>query len=85
MIAWIERQLQRLGVIDPFDKNDVLNAQIENGLHGYEQVANKVRSETDKRKRSNRHLRDVLHNANSRANEFADLERLVRTQGDPDQ
>lgn len=84
MIGWIERQLKRWGVIPAFDKDEMLNAQADDKLHDFESVAHEVRQETNKRRRSNAHLRFILNDAKARTNGFANLERLVRTQGEQD-
>lgn len=82
MIGFIERTLKRWGIIAPFDKDEILNAQADNKLHDYEVVAQEVRKETSKRRTGNDQLRRSLGDAKRRTNGFADFERLIQTHGD---
>jgi len=81
MIGWIERQLKRWGIAPAFDENEMLNAQTDNKLHDFEVVAQEVREETNKRRSTNERLRDILSDAKTRTNSFADMEELVNAKG----
>jgi hypothetical protein len=81
MITFIEKTLKRLGIISPIEKDDIINAQIENSTRDYDRTLTKLHAALEKRNTSMQHLRESLRMASTRTNSFADFERLTETLG----
>lgn len=75
MIQLFERLLKRLGWVAPFDKDDVLNASIEDKQRDTEKVIGRLQYALTKRFASNAHLRETIKLAKHRTNSFEAFER----------
>jgi hypothetical protein len=75
MIQAIERLLQKWGFISAFDKDDVLNATIEDKAQETEKVIEGIRSSLERRIATNGILRDSIRIAKHRTNSFEQFER----------
>lgn len=78
MIEYIERLLRRIGVLPPFDKDDVLNALIDDKKRDTRIVMEKLEGSFARRHETNAYLRESIKIAKHRTNSFADFERLAR-------
>lgn len=78
MIQRVERFLRRIGVLPPFDKDDVLNASIDDKQRDTRLVIEKLEGSMARRHETNAHLRESIKIAKRRTNSFADFERLAR-------
>lgn len=77
MIQYFENLLRRWGVLPPFDRNDVLNADIEDKSRDTEKVIGRIRSSLGKRHEANARLRHSLLIARRRTNSFEQFEALI--------
>ena len=77
MIEFIEKTLKRLGIISSIEKDDIINAEIEDTARDYDGTMTKLHVALNKRVTSMRHLRESLKVANIRTNSFSDFERLT--------
>lgn len=77
MIQLIERLLQRLGLIDPFDKDDVINATIDNAARDSDKAIEGIRATLEKRFATNHKLRESIQIAKRRTNSFEQFERQI--------
>jgi hypothetical protein len=69
--------LKKFGVISSIDKDDMINASIEDNARSYSDVVEKLQASLFRRIRSNGHLRESIRLAKQRTNSFADFERLA--------
>jgi hypothetical protein len=81
IISYFEKLLQRLGIIDGFDKDDIVNAEIEDKLRGYEKAVEGYAQASRERRLSNQVLRHTLEIAKERSKSFSEMEELVKHQG----
>lgn len=86
MIQSIERFLQRIGILPPFDENDVLNASIEDKARDNEKVVERLKTSLSRRHEANFRLRTALNIAKRRTTSFEEFERMIsgRTSGNDD-
>ena len=81
MIQFIEGVLKKLGIISPIEKDEIINAQIENKAREYDDAVIRLHESLERRATSMRHLRESLRVANSRTNSFVEFERLTKEAG----
>jgi hypothetical protein len=77
MIGFVERALQRIGLLPKFDKDDVLNATIEDKVREHESVVDRLHHTMNKRLETNALLRKSIAIAKQRTNSFEAFERLA--------
>lgn len=77
MIQQIEDLLRRWGILPPFDKDDVLNASIENKARDNEKVIERLHGSLSKRFEINEKLRETIKIAKRRTNSFEQFERYI--------
>lgn len=77
MIQHLERLLQRWGILPQFDRDDVLNADIEDKARDTEDVIGRIRSSINKRHEVNARLRHSLLIARRRTNSFEAFEAFI--------
>ena len=78
MIRLAERLLKKLGWIDPFDEDDMLNAQIEDTARDYRGLIEKLHQSFYRRLQTNQELKRTIQIAKNRTNSFADFEGRIR-------
>lgn len=77
MIQHFENLLRRWGIIAPFDRNDVLNADIEDKARDTQDVIGRIRSSINKRHEVNARLRHSLLIARHRTRSFEAFEAFI--------
>lgn len=77
MIQQIEDLLRRWGILPPFDKDDVLNASIEDRARDNEKVIERLHHSLSKRFEVNDRLRQSIKIAKRRTNSFEQFERYI--------
>lgn len=81
IISFFEKLLRKLGLVEAYDKDDVVNAEIEDKLRDYEKAVESYQSAARERRISNQVLRHAIEAAKERTSSFEDMEELVRHQG----
>lgn len=74
---WLESVFKRMGLVRPFDDDDLINASMEDKLRDYEKQIDKVRYETRARVETNQKLRRTIADAQRRTKSFEALEHLI--------
>lgn len=77
MIEAIERVLKKMGLISPIEKDDLINASIEDSAREFDSALSKLRDTLKERKASVAHLRESIKNAQEKTHAFEDFEKLV--------
>lgn len=77
MIQQIENLLRKWGFLPPFDKDDVLNATIENKVRDNEKVIERLQTMRSRRLEINGRLRESIKIAKRRTNSFELFERYI--------
>lgn len=77
MIQLIENLLRKWGLLPPFDKDDVLNATIENKARDNEKVIERLQTSLSRRSLINDRLRQSIKIAKRRTNSFEQFERYI--------
>lgn len=78
MHSWIEQVLKRVGLYDPVDKNELLNASTEDAARSYESRVSEACEVTQERTHGNEALRRTLQDARLRTNSFVEFEQSIR-------
>lgn len=77
MIEAIERMLKKMGLISPIEKDDIINASIEDSARNFDDALSKLRDTLKERKASVAHLRQSIKTAQEKTHAFEDFEKLV--------
>jgi hypothetical protein len=77
-MSWLAKTLRRIGVLPPFTEDDILNAENENALRNVKTAKSAVDEQYSRQHLSADHLKNVLRDARSRVNSFAEFERKIR-------
>jgi|EndMetStandDraft_3_1072993.scaffolds.fasta_scaffold1119224_2 hypothetical protein len=77
MIQQLENLFRRWGILPPFDKDDVLNASIENKARDNEKVIERLQTLLSRRFEINERLRQSIKIAKRRTNSFEEFEQYI--------
>lgn len=77
MIQQLESLLRRWGILPPFERDDVLNAEIEDALRDNEKVVERLHHSFSRRFEINDRLRESIKIAKRRTNSFEQFERYI--------
>jgi hypothetical protein len=77
MTSLIKRVLQRLINPEPFDENDVMNAEVEDKQREHHSLVQEIGKIMVRREELNDKLRESIKIAREQTSSFADFERLT--------
>lgn len=77
MIGFFDRLLKRLGIVSPIEKDDIINASIEDKAREFDDTVVALRESLHRRREKFAHLRESIQLAKERTHAFEDFEKLT--------